>query len=463
MKTLSEQRSHPSSLEIISNGASNSTRFLLMLIQPLHRPVNPVSHSSRLLPPKMEKGGSEREVPIFRDIRRYYCKYCGICRSKKSLITSHVLSHHQDKIEDNDGVDGNGEKKEVKSNNTCEQCGTSFQKPAHLRQHMLSHSIEHWIPNKELQNARGSSLFLEWISTRQGDLLRSSIKPFTCPLDDCNSSYRRKDHLTRHLLQHQGKLFECPVENCNSRFAFQGNMKRHVKEFHEEESSSSNGDNGPKQYICQEIGCGKEFKYASKLRKHEASHVELVTVETFCSEPGCMKNFTNLQCLKAHLQSCHRHITCEVCGTKQLKKNIKRHLRTHEAGCSSERINCNFKGCQHTFSTRSNLHQHEKAVHLELRRFACSITGCGMRFTFKHVRDKHEKSGCHVYTYGDFEESDEQFRSIPRGGQKRKCPTIETLTRKRVCPPSESDSIMNQGPDYLSWLLSTEAEDDGQQ
>ncbi|GMP91524.1 hypothetical protein CsSME_00042192 [Camellia sinensis var. sinensis] len=259
--------------------------------------------TERLLPPKMEKGGSEREVPIFRDIRRYYCKYCGICRSKKSLITSHVLSHHQ---------------KEVKSNNTCEQCGTSFQKPAHLRQHMLSHSIE---------------------------------RPFTCPLDDCNSSYRRKDHLTRHLLQHQGKLFECPVENCNSRFAFQGNMKRHVKEFHEEESSSSNGDNGPKQYICQEIGCGKEFKYASKLRKHEASHVELVTVETFCSEPGCMKNFTNLQCLKAHLQSCHRHITCEVCGTKQLKKNIKRHLRTHEAGCSSERINCNFKGCQHTFST----------------------------------------------------------------------------------------------------------------
>ncbi|KAL7174417.1 hypothetical protein ACSBR2_033638 [Camellia fascicularis] len=378
----------------------------------------------------MEKGGREREGPIFRDIRRYYCKYCGICRSKKSLITSHVLSHHQDKIEDKDGVDGNEEKKEVKSNNTCEQCGTSFQKPAHLRQHMLSHSLE---------------------------------RPFTCPLDDCNSSYRRKDHLTRHLLQHQGKLFECPVENCNSRFAFQGNMKRHVKEFHEEESSSSNGDNGPKQYICPEIGCGKEFKYASKLRKHEASHVELVTVETFCLEPGCMKNFTNLQCLKAHLQSCHRHITCEVCGTKQLKKNIKRHLRTHEAGCSSERINCNFKGCQHTFSTRSNLHQHEKAVHLELRRFACSIPSCGMRFTFKHVRDKHEKSGCHVYTYGDFAESDEQFRSIPRGGQKRKCPTIETLTRKRVCLPSESDSIMNQGPDYLSWLLSIEADDDGQQ
>ncbi|KAF5942640.1 hypothetical protein HYC85_020282 [Camellia sinensis] len=366
----------------------------------------------------MEKGGSEREVPIFRDIRRYYCKYCGICRSKKSLITSHVLSHHQDKIEDNDGVDGNGEKKEVKSNNTCEQCGTSFQKPAHLRQHMLSHSIEAGGPPEKLHQVSLNHALFHF------------KRPFTCPLDDCNSSYRRKDHLTRHLLQHQGKLFECPVENCNSRFAFQGNMKRHVKEFHEEESSSSNGDN-----------------------------VELVTVETFCSEPGCMKNFTNLQCLKAHLQSCHRHITCEVCGTKQLKKNIKRHLRTHEAGCSSERINCNFKGCQHTFSTRSNLHQHEKAVHLELRRFACSITGCGMRFTFKHVRDKHEKSGCH----GDFEESDEQFRSIPRGGQKRKCPTIETLTRKRVCPPSESASIMNQGPDYLSWLLSTEADDDGQQ
>ncbi|KAA8528049.1 hypothetical protein F0562_035082 [Nyssa sinensis] len=366
-------------------------------------------------------GGGERKETIFRDIRRYYCQYCGICRSKKSLLTSHLLSCHQDEMKEQKTV-GDGEEGKL---NTCEECGASFQKPAHLKQHMQSHSPE---------------------------------RPFTCPVDDCHSSYRRKDHLTRHLLLHQGKLFECPVNNCGHRFAFQGNMKRHVKEFHDEQSPSSDFV-GQKQYTCPEIGCGKVFKYLSKLRKHEDSHVKLDTVEAFCSEPGCMKHFTNDQCLKAHIQSCHQYITCEICGTKQLKKNFKRHVRTHEAQGSSERVKCNFEGCLHTFTTRSNLHQHVKAVHLELRPFACSIPGCGMRFPFKHVRDNHEKAGCHVYIRGDFEELDEQFQSMPRGGRKRSCPAIDALMRKRVTLPSESDSVLDQGLDYLSWLTSAEAED----
>lgn len=313
--------------------------------------------------------------------------------------------------------------------------------------------------------------YLEWISIRLGDLLRSSFKsslltrcsiperPFTCPIVDCNSSYRRKDHLNRHLLQHEGKLFKCPVDSCCREFTFQGNMTRHVHEFHDEESSSTGGDS-QKQYVCPKDGCGKVFKYLSRLQKHEASHVKLKTVEVFCSESGCMKPFTNVECLKAHIRSCHQYINCEICGNRQLKKNIKRHLRAHEVG-SSERIGCSFKGCLHTFSNRSNLQQHVKAVHLVLRPFTCRVPGCDMRFSFKHVRDHHEKSSCHVYAHGDFEETDQQFRSIPRGGQKRKYPTVESLMRKRVVPPNQSDSIFNQGLDFLSWILS--AEDDGQE
>lgn len=83
--------------------------------------------------------------------------------------------------------------------------------------------------------------------------------------------------------------------------------------------------------------------------------VKLESIEAFCSDPGCMKYFTSAQCLKAHIQSCHRHVTCEVCGTKQLKKNLKRHLLTHEAKPSSERIKCSFEDCLHTFSTVRHL------------------------------------------------------------------------------------------------------------
>lgn len=298
------------------------------------------------------------------------------------------------------------------------------------------------------------SLFIADTFSKPPNLLQ---RPFNCPVDDCSSSYRRKDHLTRHLIQHQGKLFTCAVKNCNRRFAFQGNMKRHMKELHNDESSSDS-ERGQKQYVCHENGCGKVFNFASKLRKHEDSHVKIDSMEALCSEPGCMKYFTNVQCLKEHSRSCHQHVTCEKCGTKQLKKNIKRHLRMHEAGCSSARFKCDIDNCSHAFSTKSNLLQHMKAVHLELRPFACGIPGCGRRFPFKHVRDNHEKSGCHIYTPGDFEESDEQFQTRPRGGRKRKYPVIDSLLRKRITPPSQLESILSQGPDYLSWLLSEESE-----
>ncbi|KAK1562004.1 hypothetical protein Q3G72_004764 [Acer saccharum] len=334
---------------------------------------------------------------IFRDVRRYYCDYCGICRSKKSLIASHILSHHKEE-KNEERVDG-----DLVKSNTCEECGATFKKPAYLKQHMHSHSLE---------------------------------RAFSCPVDDCHASYRRKDHLTRHLLKHQGTLFKCPIEKCNSEFSFQGNIKRHLEEIHDEDSSITI----PKQYVCQETGCAKVFKYASKLRKHEESHVKLDSVEAFCAEQGCMKYFTNKQCLEAHIRSCHQHIKCEICGSMQLRKNIKRHVLTHEERGSSERFKCEFKGCLLSFSAKSNLQQHVKAVHHEIKPFSCGLVGCGMRFAYKHVRDKHEKSGCHIYVTGDFIESDEQFRSRPRGGRKRKCPTVEMLIRKRVCPPSPTGS-----------------------
>lgn len=67
-------------------------------------------------------------------------------------------------------------------------------------------------------------------------------------------------------------------------------MKRHVREMHEEQSPSEvqeqlacsehHKEQSPckdqQECVCDEPGCGKRFKYPSKLKKHKDSHGKML-------------------------------------------------------------------------------------------------------------------------------------------------------------------------------------------
>ncbi|KAG5124716.1 hypothetical protein JHK82_031453 [Glycine max] len=150
------------------------------------------------------------------------------------------------------------EEETVKSSNMCEECGANFKKHTYLLQHVQSHSLEIC---EALGPQRKNSKMREAACL---DLMDQYQRPYVCSAGNCQACYRRKDHLTCHLLQHQGKVFKCPVESCNTEFSLQSNMKGRVEETHED-SSTSTSDKSYKQHACPETGCGKVFRFALQL------------------------------------------------------------------------------------------------------------------------------------------------------------------------------------------------------
>ncbi|XP_059073296.1 transcription factor IIIA [Cryptomeria japonica] len=361
------------------------------------------------------------------DQRGYSCQICGVLRSKRVLLELHMLSSHGPEALKSDkrfASKGPG----IHSLCVCNICRMSFAKPSHLQQHKLSHS---------------------------------ALRSFACPIVGCLRSYKRQDHLNRHLLKHEGELVVCPKEDCKLQLSTVSNLKRHLNRHRERgdswQSQSVKPKETTKKHICPDRYCDKAFKYPSKLAKHLDDVHSTKYTEIICCEPGCLKYFTNAEALKEHLRRAHNHICCEVCGSRQLKKQIKRHMRIHENQTCVKSIACPHERCLHNYTTKSNLRQHIKSVHLELKPFKCQFGGCGMTFAHKSARDKHELSGTHCYVQGDFIEEDAAFQSRPRGGRKRKAFTIDSIFRKRVAGPDQS-TVLENGFPFMDWLMSDNAQ-----
>ena len=168
----------------------------------------------------------------------------------------------------------------------------------------------------------------------------SSERPFKCTVVinnvECNKSYKRKEHLKRHLLTHKNeRLFKCHFPGCNLKFNVKHHVPKHFKCVH-----------GPPQYQCD--FCTEKFQKKRHLKKHMAlKHNELCPF--VCNE--CNRRFSRECDLKRHKHK-RMHIelesssngasfigVCDECHQTFKDKSLyRKHLKQHLKEQKKKRI-----------------------------------------------------------------------------------------------------------------------------
>ncbi|KAI8083204.1 uncharacterized protein B0P05DRAFT_536470 [Gilbertella persicaria] len=247
-----------------------------------------------------------------------------------------------------------------------------------INQHSMypPYNLQSPIPTSQMPNNTQRSSVL--INNRTKSASSGSRKQPTkqnkhaCTFPECSWSFKRFEHLKRHMLVHTGERpHVCPHPGCGKRFSRSDNFHAHYRT-HEKKAfarqkqqqqqqdphassststSSSAATPTSSSFIMKEE---KEFYYSSSyalLPKEQDSFINQypqdsnysptpsskIKVEEdkkphACTHPNCDKRFRRLE-------------------------HLKRHTRIHT---QEQPFKCNFPGCLKAFSRSDNLAQHKK-------------------------------------------------------------------------------------------------------
>jgi uncharacterized Zn-finger protein len=276
-------------------------------------------------------------------------------------------------------------------------------------------------------------------------LPRCRQKIHRCTFENCDKVFDRKARLEDHIRSHNNERnFKCPHPPCTKSFLRDSHLKHHIKNQHSH----------VRDYNCTWEGCEASFTTGTRLRRHIATH-EAKEQFRCRSYPGCDQTFRKQDTLDRHVLTVHQgikpfpctildHLTGAPCNKAyDTAENLRTHIRAkhdttrfscEECKAVNAAILANSEGQDDRqpreahFATFASFQSHnaeyhppmcqycptsfvtsrELTRHLELQHgvlpekkaagasiFACTVGGCGKKFTKKgnlnvHIKTVHE-------------------------------------------------------------------------
>uniref|UniRef100_A0A0A1XDI0 Zinc finger protein Xfin n=1 Tax=Zeugodacus cucurbitae TaxID=28588 RepID=A0A0A1XDI0_ZEUCU len=298
--------------------------------------------------------------------KRFLCLKCNRDFSTKTNLTRHMATH-----------EGNRPFQ-------CTVCSKSFTQNVSLKQHMYTHTGE-----KPYQCDVCHRGFTQCKSLVFHIRRHTGDKPFPC--EKCGALFRQKDGLKTHILkrhtiksQHGNmELTTCAIckEVFGDKILLQEHMKKHLNDYVRVDSAMS----------CANRDTEENFEYIDDdLPQDKANDFMGETGTEITDDIGSAAHVVDLMTTSALEPSRAKKFQCRKCfKCFAIKKNLLRHLTTHELSVETDFV-C--KICELCFATSEDLQTHTLNEHTDSNEsFQCELCDA----TFYSIEELRKHSALH--------------------------------------------------------------------